>query len=186
MLSGQPFRTRRLRKTPPRFLLDRSLPRPCVSLIHNNYCAVWTWWLLENHFEGGDWLIFCFSSCYFVYDLLSSFFIIPRRTVEPSIFKENRPAVHKMWCFLFWLFASAFLFVFSYFFDFRVPLPPPGPDWKHCWSILVPFLFDLVEVVRRRTRERQNDATLRQQIPKARREGRECWINDFKFWNPRT
>ena len=61
--------------------------------------------------------------------------------LSSPIFEKMAPDFKNKVFFLFCFFTFAFFILFHIFVNFRLPLPPPGPDWSHLWSILVPFLF---------------------------------------------
>ena len=126
----------------------------------------------KGHFFDGDWLnsnYFCFSLCYVLYAIFINF--VDKTTVNAQplrspIFEKIAANFKNNVSYYFGYLRLRFFFVFLTLSIFGCPFPP-GPDW---------FIFDrgrchfrsiLEEVVERRRSKRQDDATLRQNVPKA-------------------
>jgi hypothetical protein len=98
-------------------------------------------------FFDDDWLLFRFfgfSLCYVLYVIFITFVektLVNAQPLSPPSFEKTAPDLKTMF-FLFCFFTFALFILFHIFVNFRLPLPPPpGPDWSHLYSILVPFLF---------------------------------------------
>ena len=68
------FSHKALPKNSDRFIPDRSLPRPCFSPNHSNYCAVLTSWLLVKIILGWSLALFVFFLFFFVLFVIQRFY----------------------------------------------------------------------------------------------------------------
>ena len=151
-----------------------SLPRPCFSRNHNNYCAAWTSGFVKFivSIEIGSFSVFvCFSLVYVLYTIVITFVhknSVSAKPLSPPFLKKFSPLFLNKKCVFPHLVVLRLRFltflIFSLFFGCPLP-PPPGPDWSHVWSTLVPLLFDFGKVV-------ENDATHRHTFHEARRNAR--------------
>ena len=112
---------------------------------HNNYRAVWTSCFFKVRFSmeiGLISVLCCVSLCYVLYSIFITLLYKTSVNVKPlttPVFEEFAAYLTTLCLFSFVCLRLRFRF-FSYWCWFpNTPRRPPGPDWLHFGSMLMPF-----------------------------------------------
>ena len=120
-----------------RFIPERSLPRPCPSRNHDNYCDVGTYWFFKARFSLKmliNFRICLFSVSFFLPSILITIFhktTVNVYPLSPPVFEKIAPQLYKNG-FFFMLVLCVCVFCCCFFIDCRwagtlVLHSPTGP-----------------------------------------------------------